>query len=278
MIEPLNVERTLDLLGSSYQMNGPSLAHRTYETFASTYDAFFSDEDHEYWLPTLETIAREHNLPGRRLLDVACGTGLSAAPMVARGYDVSACDISPAMLRRAGLRLERAGGYTRLDVADMRNLPDWGRFDLVTCLCDAVNYLLDLHDLDAAFASAASRLKPGGLYIFDTNSLSTYRTIFTGSFTCEAEDVRFHWHGVHVDDPTPGRIYTSRFESLSSSGSAVHVHVQRHWPVELVRERLERAGLRCVSAIGQTSGTVISGEPDESRFMKVVFVARRDRE
>ena len=39
--------------------------------------------------------------PGERVLDVACGTGKSFMPFLARGWDVTACDLSPAMLARA---------------------------------------------------------------------------------------------------------------------------------------------------------------------------------
>ena len=53
-------------------------------------------------------------LRGRRLLDVACGTGRSFLPMLERGYDVTACDISPAMAARAR---EKSGGAARVLVA-----------------------------------------------------------------------------------------------------------------------------------------------------------------
>lgn len=255
-------------------MTGPSLALRAYEALAPTYDAYASDGGHERWLATLEAIAQEHDPPGRRLLDVACGTGRSAAPMIARGYDVSACDLSPAMVRQAARRLADAGGYRNLAVADMRALPDWGEFDLVTCLCDAVNYLLDLDELDAAFASTAAHLRPGGLYIFDVNSLRTYRTVFSRDAAVDVGEVRFRWCGESAAE-TPDGIYASRLESHSATEHATSVHVQRHWPLDVIRQRLERAGLQWVTALGQADGIVMSASPDESRDIKTVVIARR---
>ena len=73
-----------------------------------------------------------------------------------------ACDVSPAMVERA--RVRHPEGADAVLVADMCSLPDLGPFDLVTCLDDAVNYLLDPDDLLAAFRSAARNLRPGGLY------------------------------------------------------------------------------------------------------------------
>src|SRR3954468_9428082 len=128
-----------------------SRARAAYDALASTYDAFTADYDYERWLPVLAGLAAEYGARGRRLLDVACGTGRSFEPMLRRGYEVMACDISPAMVERAAARLHGSGGTAA--VADMRRLPDWGTFDLVTCLDDAVNYLYSELDLDAAFAN-----------------------------------------------------------------------------------------------------------------------------
>src|SRR5688572_7361509 len=72
-----------------------------YERLAPAYDVLTADYRHDRWLAALEALAREHGLRGRRLLDVACGTGKSFLPLLDRGYDVAGCDLSPAMLARA---------------------------------------------------------------------------------------------------------------------------------------------------------------------------------
>jgi ubiquinone/menaquinone biosynthesis C-methylase UbiE len=59
-------------------------------------------------------IARSHGLSGRRLLDVGCGKGKSFLPMLARGWKVTACDISPSMLEIARAK---AGDAVDLSVA-----------------------------------------------------------------------------------------------------------------------------------------------------------------
>src|SRR2546423_10557691 len=110
-----------------------------YERLAPFYDRFTESYDYDRWLPRLEAIALDHGLSGKRLLDVGCGTGKSFAPMLARGYEVVGCDISPAMVERAR---ERFGDRAEVFVADMRELPRIDTFDLVTCLDDALNYVL----------------------------------------------------------------------------------------------------------------------------------------
>jgi len=87
-------------------------------------------------LAALERLALRHGLAGRRLRDVACGTGKSFMPLLERGFEVTACDLSPEMVAEAR---RKAGGPAELHVADMRRLPVLGEFDLITCLDDAIN-------------------------------------------------------------------------------------------------------------------------------------------
>jgi len=147
---------------------GGASALDTYESFAAIYDAFNHQNDYEMWLgrallPELEM----HGLKGNRALDVACGTGRAFAPLLRRGWQVRGCDLSPSMLERA--RAE-SGGKVELDVADMRQLPAYGEFDLVLSLNDSVNYLLGDDDLARALACMRENLAGDGLVLFDVNS------------------------------------------------------------------------------------------------------------
>src|SRR5947209_17247611 len=109
-----------------------------YESFAPFYDLFTQAHDHERWLLNLEALALEPGLTGQRLLDVACGTGKSFMPLLRRGYDVVACDLSPAMVEEARARAAPPLSADVL-VADMRTLPVLGTFDFATCISDALN-------------------------------------------------------------------------------------------------------------------------------------------
>src|SRR5437763_17171650 len=89
--------------------SGGDGALAAYEALAPYYDAYTEDYPHERWLADLERVAIDHGLRGRRLLDVACGTGKSTLPLVRRGYRACACDLSPAMVAIARRRLREAG-------------------------------------------------------------------------------------------------------------------------------------------------------------------------
>src|SRR4051812_5012012 len=105
----------------------PDQALEAYDGLAPHYDAFTAGYDYERWIDALEGLAIEHGLGGSRVLDVACGTGKSFLPMVERGYEVVACDLSPGMVERA--REKVLGTAVELLVADMRSLPELGAFD-----------------------------------------------------------------------------------------------------------------------------------------------------
>src|SRR4051794_6708371 len=100
-------------------------ARAAYDALAPFYDRFTDGYAHEALVASLVELARHHGQAGDRALDVACGTGKSTAPLAGLGYDVAGCDLSPEMVARAR---ERLGDGRRVLVADMRSLPDVGRF------------------------------------------------------------------------------------------------------------------------------------------------------
>ena len=70
----------------------------------------------------------------------------------------------------------------------MRTLPELGAFDLVTCIYDALNNLLSGDQLRAALEGFARNLRPGGLAIFDANTLHAYRVWYAGKNAKDASD------------------------------------------------------------------------------------------
>lgn len=249
-----------------------------YADFARFYDDFTAHHDYETWMGTLEGLARRHGLEGDRVLDVACGTGKSFLPLLARGYRVSACDASSAMLERAAAKVP-PGREVELSRADMRDLPG-GRFDLVTCIDDAVNYLLEPTDLEEAFHSAAECLRPGGVYLFDVNTLRAYRSAYAADEYASRADVVFVFHGESSPDAGPGEVFTAVVEVFHRRapdcwGRVSSRHVQRHHPEAVVRDALRTAGFHDVGVYGQHRDGRVDPFLDETSHTKAVYIARR---
>jgi SAM-dependent methyltransferase len=254
----------------------PTPALLAYERLAPVYDDFTDGYDHDGWIARLEQIAHNHGASGPRVLDVACGTGKSFAPLIARGYDVWACDISPAMVERA----RRCAGVDpeRVLVADMRMLPKLGAFELVTCLDDAVNYLLTAEDLVAAFAGVARLLALDGVYLFDANTLATYRAGFAPEAIFERPRAAAVWRGETAGRIEAGALCTASIELAEpDGGTGLSRHVQRHHPERTIRDALTSAGLTCRAVLGQSTGGVLHEEADEATHTKLVYVATRAR-
>jgi SAM-dependent methyltransferase len=245
------------------------LAVAAYEPLAKYYDLFTERSAYEPVIAQVEAWALAQGLRGRELLDVACGTGKSFLPLVERGYELTACDISPAMVAEARDKAPDA----EIIVADMRELPWNGAFDLITCMDDAVNYLLDIDDLSRAIASMADALRPEGILVFDSNTLGTYRTDFAESFDIHAGDTYFHWRGEAAPDVEPGAIVSASMTIEAPGATAESRHVQRHWPVAVLREACLEAGFGHVAFRGLVNGPRLAGAPDEERDLKVVCLA-----
>lgn len=251
---------------------GSQWAEEAYEALAHVYDDFTAHHDYELWLGNLLPKARGHGLSGRRLLDVGCGTGKSFLPMLARGWEVTACDISPSML---ALARAKTGGLVELSVADMRELPVFGEFDLVQALDDAMNYLLSGEELREALSGMRANLAPGGLLMFDLNTLHSFRTFFAEEQRVERRGRRLTWRGQGSAETPPGSTSEARFEIEGSDGEVeTHIHRQHHFPEAEVLAALDEVGLEFLDVYGHHHDTVPYQPVDEDVHTKMVFFAR----
>ena len=250
-----------------------------YDCLAPFYDDFTSAYAYEPWIAAIERRALALGLSGHRALDLACGTGKSTLPLLTRGYSVRGCDISEGMIREAQRKVpDLADAFS---VADMRDLPDLGEFDLVLCLDDAINYLLSDEELEAAFAGVARVLAPEGILAFDVNSLVTYRTSFAETEVREQDGVFFAWRGEAASTLQPGEGASASVEIFAQGVAGLwerHTmrHVQRHHPRSAIVSALERAGLRASAVFGQRRGAILEDRADEESHIKLVYLAKRE--
>jgi SAM-dependent methyltransferase len=249
---------------------------RTFDECAVFYDGLTAHHDYDHWTTVLEGAAIRHGLKGKRLLDLACGTGKSFLPMLERGYEVTACDISDPMLEHARRKCD---GRAAIRKADMRDLPDLGRFDFVTCIDEPLNYLLSKAEVRRAFRSAAGCLAEGGVYLFDLNTLHTYRSIFAACDCYESDGWLFVWRGEGDGRTAPDRKATVMIEAFGPNGGEgwrriSNRHVQRHYTHEFVVDALASAGLTCVATYGQHPDGTLEDEVDELGHTKRIYLSR----
>jgi SAM-dependent methyltransferase len=254
---------------------GRDHARTAYDALAPGYDVLTGWHDHEAWTATVAASARDAGWSGRRLLDVACGTGNTIVPMLDRGHWVTGVDVSSAMIAQAR---RKVGDRATLLVADMRDLPALGAFDLVWCLGDALNYLDSRGELVDTFAGFRRNLAAGGVVAFDVNTLATFRSLYSSLLVVPADD-----HVVVVDGRGPadvdvGGAATACIERLQREASGWWTrtrteHHHRHHGADRLREALAAAGLACAGVFGADAGGALERPLDESRHSKAVYIA-----
>ncbi len=125
--------------------------------------------------------------PGERILDIACGNGLSSRRLAAMGAEVVACDFAEEMIAHA---LERTAGhagrirYLVLDATDEAALLALGEGQFDAAICNMA--LFDMAAIDPLARALARLLRPGGRFVF-----SVLHPCFNGPHTAlvaEAED------------------------------------------------------------------------------------------
>jgi SAM-dependent methyltransferase len=254
----------------------PRWAEIAYEAMAPVYDEFTHLNDYESWLGRLLPALERHGLRTGRVLDVGCGSGKAFAPMLRRGWSIHGCDVSPAMLKQAQ---EKGGADVRVDVADMRELPRFGGFELVWALNDPINYMLDPEEMKLALAGMRRNLGPEGLLLFDTNTLHGYRGFFCEEVAVERDGWRLSWHGHSKPDDPPGTVFEASFEAAPlADRDAVPIppelHRERHFAVAEVLAALERVGLECLDVFGYTDEEGLVEPLDEAVHYKAIYIAR----
>lgn len=144
---------------------------KVYHDFAHLYMKGDYPRFSERMATLLPPILKKFGAGPRSILDVACGEGSFALAMAERGYAVTGVDNSADMLRIARERARDAGREIEFLEQDMRSLSVSALYDLATSWFDSLNYLLKMDDLKACFSGVHGALNPGGLFVFDMNTV-----------------------------------------------------------------------------------------------------------
>ncbi len=109
-----------------------------------------------------------------RLLELACGSGRVALPLLKAGFQVTGLDLSEEMLRLARQKLtrldEQTAGRSQFVQGDMRDLTaalGQQEYDLIFVAINSFQHLMTQADQLACLKSARQHLAPAGLFIID---------------------------------------------------------------------------------------------------------------
>ncbi len=137
-----------------------------YTRLAGVYDEIVVDPGHDRLASFLHELWSGSEPAVHSVLDVCCGTGLLAAALIERGYDIVGVDASDAMLARARALL---GPDVRLERVVLPELAVEGVFDAAVSTFDGFNYLTPA-ELPPTVVALAERVRPGGWLVFDLHT------------------------------------------------------------------------------------------------------------
>lgn len=180
-----------------------------YGEFAGVYDILTEnvpyDEIAEYYDNIITRLGGKKPDGSTLLLDLGCGTGNLTLRLAERGYDVIGSDASEEMLSIAAAKSD---GSIRFICQSMTETELYGTADAAMSTLDSINHLESREQIAACFESLSANMTPGGLFVFDVNTIYKHREILAeNSFVYDVEGVYLVWqntfcpedNGVDID-------------------------------------------------------------------------------
>jgi len=248
---------------------------RQFSRVAAIYDALMAGIAYDIWVRYIHTLWSSRGLDPRTVLDIACGTGNVSFRLAEEGLRVAGVDNSQEMIAVAESKLSRSQrleGNPAFYCQDAAELDLPFTFDSALCLFDSFNYILDYERLCSAFRRTLLHLRPGGIFIFDVNTVYALSHGFFDQDDLSSDSYpRYVWRSSW--DPA-SRLCTVEmdFEALTDSGVETfrEVHTQRGYTQEELTRGLESAGFSDISVFH-----AYTMRPPNRRSDRLYFVAQR---
>ncbi|MCR4436381.1 MAG: class I SAM-dependent methyltransferase [Clostridiales bacterium] len=244
-----------------------------YTDFAHIYDRLMYDVDYGTWADYIEGIFHKNGLKPSLLLDLGCGTGSFCIEMAKRGYDMIGIDLSNEMLWCA----KQKSVQENLDILflnqDMTRFELYGTVDAVVCLMDSLNYITDKRGLKRVFKLVENYLNPGGLFIFDVNTVYKFENILKDNIFFEiGDDITYIWEN-HYDRKR--KICRFDLTFFVKEGQAYRkfeeTHFERAFSADELKKIISESGLELAGILDEMSFHSFSAKKSKRAF----FVCRK---
>lgn len=248
------------IIGKEEWINEVKAYMDSYTSFAMVYDTFMDNIPYESWSRYVIDILKQYGIEDGLVLDMGCGTGNMTELLCQAGYDMIGIDNSEDML---GIAMEKAADQAQ-DILyllqDMREFELYGTVRAIVSICDSMNYILEEEDLLDVFRLVNNYLDPGGIFIFDMNTIYKYENVLGNQTIAEnREDCSFIWDNYYYEDEQVNEYELSIFvkdhqrsKDNYSEGEPfmrfTETHYQRAYDLQTVKALLEAAGLEFVTA------------------------------
>lgn len=221
-----------------------------YGEFARVYDMFMDNVDYDTWADYLNTQLKKYGVEDGLVLELGCGTGIMTEMLAQAGYDMIGVDNSGEMLAEAMEKRLESGHDILYLLQDMQEFELYGTVRAVVSVCDSMNYLTEEEDLAQVFKLVNNYLDPGGIFIFDMNTVYKYETLLGDRTIAEnREDGSFIWENCY--DPESGineyalALFLKREDGLYEKHE--EFHYQRAYSLEKIKELITESGMELLA-------------------------------
>ena len=242
-----------------------------YDALAASYDALTVDVQYEKRADFIEKLFRRSRIPVHTVLDLACGTGAMTWLLTARGYELIAVDGSEDMLSTAMSKSGTAPGVPPIFLhQSMPKLDLYGTVDAAICCLDSLNYLTRPADVQRTFQRLHLFVAPGGLLIFDINTVEKLSALDGQVFLDETEDTYCVWRTEYRRGLCTYYVDLFRQQSDGAWERDFEIHRQRAYTVDELTAWLQAAGFTDI----HTYGDMVRRSPRAGE-QRIYFTARR---
>ncbi|MCR5452544.1 MAG: class I SAM-dependent methyltransferase [Lachnospiraceae bacterium] len=221
-----------------------------YQAFAEVYDLFMEDVPYDRWAKEIIGLLKEEGIDDGLVCELGCGTGQMTRRLAAAGYDMTGIDASFDMLMKA--REYEAEGILYLE-QDMREFELYGTMAAIVSVCDSMNYLTDDGDMEKVFSLVKNYLDPGGIFIFDVNTVYKYENILGEQIiTDNREEGSFIWENYYDRQKRINEYELTLFirdrQLSGENGEDLYkkyeeTHFQRAYGIDEITEKVNESGL-----------------------------------
>lgn len=224
-----------------------------YTSFAAVYDTFMDNVPYEEWADYLWRLLQEYGIADGLVLELGCGTGSMTELLASKGYDMIGVDNSEDMLELAMEKRIESGHDILYLLQNMQEFELYGTVRAVVSVCDSVNYVTDEEELTEVFRLVNNYLDPQGVFIFDFNTEYKYQEILGEQVIAEErEECSFIWDNYYDEEQKINEYELTLFVQSQEDPELYRkyqeVHYQRAYTLERIRNLIEKAGLRYVTA------------------------------
>lgn len=216
-----------------------------YTDFADVYDILMDNIPYKQWCEQITAILQRYGIKEDLVLDLGCGTGILTELLAGKGYDMIGVDVSEEMLSRAIEKREESGLPILYLLQDMREFELYGTVKAVVSVCDSLNYLLEKEDVVKTFKLVNNYLDPGGIFIFDFNTVYKYQDVIGDATIAEnREECSFIWENYYHE---ADRINEYEVTFFVKEGELyrrfTETHYQKGYTAQEMITYLEEAGM-----------------------------------